>query len=259
MLTWDISSGKSVRSQGGLVSLSLQSRRVGDIVVVRCRGRIVEGPACAELQEQLGRVLPDDPCIILDLSDVDFLDSSGLGRLVRFLSRSRAANGDIKLCGVPARISEVLRITRLAAVFDSHASEADAVAAFYRQPVRAGAPNRFNPEILCVDKSRDVLTYVCEALRQSGYGVMFADNLPDALILLKASRPKAVVVSAELRAARDTGTAQAFNELATRFSVIELPADFSSRDAAEAGERLLDQVRAVIGPRETGDAGRVSV
>jgi anti-sigma B factor antagonist len=237
------------------VSLSLQSRRVGEVVVMKCRGRIVEGAACAELQEQLGRTLTDEPCIVLDLSDVDFLDSSGLGRLVRFLSRSRAANGDLKLCGVPPRINEVLRITKLATVFDSHASEAEAVAAFYRQRPRAGASNRFNPEILCVDKSLDVLTYVCEALRQSGYGVMVADNLPDALMLLKASRPKAVVVSAELRAARDTWTAQAFNDLAQPSSVVELPEDFSSRDAAEAGQRLLDQVRAIVGSRDTGAIG----
>jgi anti-sigma B factor antagonist len=237
------------------VSLWLQSRRVGDVVVMKCRGRIVEGAACAELQEQLGRVLTDEPCIILDLSEVDFLDSSGLGRLVRFLSRSRAAHGDLKLCGVPPRISEVLRITKLAAVFDSHASEADAVAAFYRQPPPTGASKRFNPEILCVDKSQDVLTYVCEALRQSGYGVMFADNLPDALMLLKASRPKAVVISAELRASRDTWTAQAFNDLAQRSSVVELPEDFSVRDAAEAGQRLLDQVRAIVGSRGTGAVG----
>ena len=237
------------------MSLSLQSRRVGDIIVVKCRGRIVEGTESAVLQEQVGRLLPDDPFIVLDLGEVDFLDSSGLGRLVRFLSRSRASHGDLKFCAVPAKISEVLRITRLAMIFDSHASEADAIAAFYRQPAPSGAPSRLNAEILCVDKSPDVLTYVCEALRQCGYGVMSANNLPDALLLLKASRPKAVIVSAELRAARDTWTAQAFNDFAKVSSVIELPPDFSGRDAADAGQRLLDQVRAVIGPRDTGAVG----
>jgi anti-sigma B factor antagonist len=233
------------------VSLSLQSRRVGDITVIKCCGRIVEGAECGVLQEQLGRLVATDPWIVLDLSEVDFLDSSGLGRLVRFLSRSRAANGDLKLCGVPARIGEVLRITKLATVFDSHPSEEGAIAAFYQQPAPAGAPTRLNADVLCVDRSADVLTYVCEALRQSGYGVMFADNLPDALMLLKAARPRAVVVSAELRAATGTWTAQAFNDLASKRSIIELPADFSRRDAADAGQAFLDQVRAIVGPRAT--------
>jgi hypothetical protein len=91
-----------------------------------------------------------------------------------------------------------------------------------------------------------VLAYVREVLRQAGYGVMTSGNLHDALVLLQASRPKLVVVGANLRAARGTHAADTFNTLAGTFPLVELPADFSCSDAGDAGSRLLDQVRAVM-------------
>ena len=229
------------------MSLALQRRRVGDIVVIKCIGRIVFGDEIAELQQQVYDRVAEDPNIILNLAEVDFIDSSGLGLLVRFLNRTRFAHGDLKLCAVPARIDEVLRITRLKATFDSFESEADAIAAFYERAKSGGTPDRFRSDILCVDKSADVLAYVCEVLRQAGYGVLTSDNLPDALMLLKATPPKVVVIGAELRAARGTWTADTFNTLVGAHSVVELPPDFSSRDAGEAGHRLLDRVRTSLG------------
>ena len=91
-----------------------------------------------------------------------------------------------------------------------------------------------------------MLAYIRELLGQAGYGVMTASNLPDALILLQATRPKVVVIGAGLHSAIGTRTAEAFNRLADRFSVVELPADFSSHDAGEAGHQLLEQVRAIM-------------
>ena len=231
------------------MSLSLQSRRVGDITVVKCVGRIVEGIQSAQLQQHLTDLLPDHPYIILDLDQVDFIDSRGLGLLVRFLSRARTAHGGLKLCRVPARINEVLRITRLHAIFDAHESEADAIAAFYERTKSADGQGRLDADILCVEKSADVLAYVSGVLRQAGYGVLSSGNLQDALTLLRASRPKVVVIGAALREARDTRAADAFNDFADKLTVVELPANFSSRDAGEAGQRLLDRVRDVIGHR----------
>lgn len=230
------------------MSLLLQSRRVGDIAVVQCSGRIVEGADAAALQQHVNQLFPYGPAyVILDLGEVDFIDSSGLGCLVRLLTRTQAAGGNVKLCAVSAKIGEVLKMTRLTTIFESYESEVDAVAAFYQRGTGAGAVSRFKTDILCVEGSDDVLAYVRELLGQSGYGVMTARNLPDALTLLQATRPKLVVISAELRAARNTRTAQTFNGLADALSVVELPADFSSHDAGEAARRLLEQVCDAIG------------
>lgn len=224
---------------------SLQSRRVGDITVVKCRGRIVEGAESAVLHQHLADWLPHEPWIVLDLGEVHFIDSSGLGLLVRFLSRTRTAQGDLKLCAVPAAVAEVLRITKLRTILESHESEADAISALYQRRTSVDALDYFNPEVLCVEKSEDVLAYVGELLRQAGYGVITSGNLPDALILLKATQPKVVVISAELRSA-STWTGEAFNGLADARAVVELPADFSSHDAGHSGGRLLDQIRVVL-------------
>jgi len=105
--------------------------------------------------------------------------------------------------------------------------------------------------ILCVETSADVLAYVRELLRQAGYAVVTTGNLPDALTLLTATRPKLVVIGAELRATRNTRAADTFNRMADALPVIELPANFSSDDAGVAGSRLLSHVQTIIGGSDT--------
>jgi anti-sigma B factor antagonist len=230
------------------VPLSLQSRQVGDITVVACSGRIVDGPEAAVLQQQLTELLPDRRYLVLDLAGVNYIDSSGLGLLVRLLMRIQNVHGHLKLCAVQANIGEVLRVTRLGTIFESHDTNAEAVAAFYQGAAAPRAPYRFDPvDILCVEKSLDVLAFVRELLVQAGYGVMTTDNLPDALTLLQATQPKLLVIGAELRAARATQTAERFNELANAVLRVELPRDFSSVDAGGAADYVLAEVRAMMG------------
>ena len=226
--------------------LTFQSRPVGDITVIECSGRIVEGAESARLQQHLNDLLPVHPHVVLHLGDVDFIDSSGIGLLVRFLARMQNARGNLKICAVSPKIAEVLRITKLHTIFDANESEAEAIAGFYRQPKSADRP-LLAANILCVETSADVLAYVRELLRQAGYAVVTTGNLPDALTLLTATRPKLVVIGAELRATRNTRAADTFNRLADALPVIELPANYSSDDAGVAGSRLLSHVQTIIG------------
>ena len=226
--------------------LSLESRSVGDITVVACRGRIVEGDESAALKQRFAD-LPPYPYFVLDLSGVDFVDSAGLGLLVRLLMRMKAANGLMTLCAVPARIREVLRLTHLETIFEVHETEAAAIEAFYHPSKTADPLYRVKADILCVETSEDVLAYVRQLLGQAGYGVITASYLPDALTLLKAVRPKMVVIGAALHAMRGTLAADTFNQLASALAVVVLPAGFSSHDAGEAAQGLLDKVRAVMG------------
>jgi anti-sigma B factor antagonist len=229
------------------VSLSLQSQRFGGIVLAKCAGRIVEGSESSLLQQEVDSLLDESPYVVLHLSDIDFIDSSGLGLLVRLLNRARLAGGDLRICAAPPRVKEILRVTRLETILPPYESAETAIAATYDHARSTRTLDRLATDILCVAESRDVLAYVCEILRQAGFGVLSSDNLPDALMLLRAVRPRAVVIGSELRAARGTSTAESFNTLADAHGVIELSADFSHRDAGEAGERLLDRVRSLIG------------
>jgi anti-sigma B factor antagonist len=238
------------------VSLALQNRRVGEIVVVSCSGRLVEGQEAKALQQHLEALLPDDPHIVLDLGGVSFIDSGGLGLLVRFLSRARRTHGDLKLSSIPARVGEILKITRLDTTFDSYATDADGVAAFYQRAKALRTSDRLETDVLCVATSPDVLAYVCGVLRQAGYGVMPSGNLPDAVVLLRASPPRLVIVGADLRSEQSTRTAALFHDLVEKIPVIELSADFALREAGDAGQRLLEDVRTVVGDRKTDTVDR---
>lgn len=236
------------------MALSFHTRRADDITVVKCSGRIVEGAESAALQRHISDLVAEHPYILLDLAGVDFIDSSGLGLLLRCLIRTRNAQGILKVCGVSPRIGEALRLTKLDTVFELYGSEAEAIAGFYL-PSKAGVAPALKANILCVEQSADVLAYVGALLRQAGYPVVTTGNLPDGLTLLTATRPKVVVIGATLRAARDTRAAEAFNKLADTLAVIELPAGFSSDEAGDAGRQVLDQVRAILGDANTPAAG----
>ena len=225
------------------MALSFRSHTVGDIAVVKCDGQIVEGTAAA-LRQHVNDVLQQTPAIVLDLRDVTFVDSSGLGVLVRILARTGPHR--LKLCGLTGRIAEMLRITRLSNVFDCHESEADAIAAFYGDSAGSSGSSPFvAPNVLCVAKP-DLLTYVREVLRHAGVSATTTDNLPDAVTLLKATTPKIVLVAHELRSAGSTGIVETFNRLVDTLATIELPPDFARRDPTETGPELVERVRVLI-------------
>jgi anti-sigma B factor antagonist len=227
------------------MALSFSRRTVGDITVLKCDGRIVEGDESAALRQHVNEVVAQTPALVLDLGDVHFIDSSGLGMLVRILARTGQDN--LKLCSLSSRISETLKITRLSSVFDCYGSDAEAIAAFYRAPTGSSRPSPFiAPNVLCVGKSAELLTYMQEVLRQAGLSVTAIDNLPDAVTLLKATSPKVVLVAHELRSAGSIGMVEMFNRLTASLAVVELPPDFARQDPIETGPRLVERVRVLL-------------
>ena len=114
------------------MSLSFQSRRVGDVTVLTCSGRMLAGDETAAFRSHLDELIRWDPRVVLHLGGVDFIDSSGLGLLVRYMTRARSAGGALTLCAVSPKIDEVLKVTRLRAVLPPHETEAEAITAAYR-------------------------------------------------------------------------------------------------------------------------------
>src|SRR5271157_777784 len=119
---------------GDPLKLTLETREVGRVTIVRCKGRLVAGGEVEALRAHVAHVLRDRRSIVLHLGEVVFIDSSGLGTMVRALTSTRQARGDLKLCHVPEHVRKVLQLSHLAKLFDSHESEDTAVAAFYRAP-----------------------------------------------------------------------------------------------------------------------------
>src|ERR1035438_3197284 len=140
--------------------LSLDTREVGRVTVVQCNGRIVAGKESDALRAHVTWLLRDRRSIVLDLREVGFIDSSGLGTMVRALTTTRQAHGDLKLCNVPDFVYKVLQISRLTAIFDLHESEEKAVAAFYRPEARAEKHVPTGGSVLCLDSSPEGLAYL---------------------------------------------------------------------------------------------------
>ena len=88
--------------------LSLNTRAVGDVTIVRCIGRIVAGGETESLREHITGLRQDRSAFVLHLGEVAFIDSSGLGTLVRLLTSTRRGRGDLKLCNVPQAVDKVL-------------------------------------------------------------------------------------------------------------------------------------------------------
>jgi anti-sigma B factor antagonist len=229
------------------LGLSLDTREVGRVTIVRCNGRIVAGSESESLRAHVDWLLLDRRSIVLHMGEVGFIDSSGLGTMVRSLTSTRRAYGDLKLCNVPEPVRKVLEMSRLTQVFDTHESEEKAVAAFYRPGDRAETAVPTGHSILCVDYNRDVLAYLRELLRCAGYDVQSSSHLGDALILMRVTNFELLLVGPDLTPS--PATRQAFQVACARLPVIELGTEFSTRDAGEAGAALLEKIEARLGPK----------
>lgn len=221
--------------------LSLNTRDIGRVTVISCAGRIVVGQPSENLRDHVQHILRDRRALILHLGEVGFIDSTGLGTIVRLLTATRQARGDLKLCAVTAPVQSLLKITTTQRLFDIHDSEENAIAAFYRAAGPTEAAPAPGPPVLCIHKSADVLAYLRELLRSAGYDAHTTSGVGDALMLLRVSKPKLILLghdaipSPERKAALESASAN--------IPRIDLPSDFSMQHAGEAAQAVLRDVR----------------
>ena len=228
------------------MQLSLQHRHVGYVTVITCRGRIVLGEEADALLKQIDGLLPNNSRILLHLGDVDFIDSGGLGMLVRCLTRVQNAAGQLSICALSPKVSEVLRVTRLDGVLKPYYyAEADAIASAHRDA--HAIEDLAGALVLCADISSDVLAYLRGLLKGAGYRVVTAENLYDGLILLKTMRPAVVVMGAGLHALRGMASADEFHRRLPPNGLVVLPSEFSSHDAGEAGAAVIRAIESARG------------
>jgi anti-sigma B factor antagonist len=232
--------------------LELQDRQLGRVVVVKVAGRIVAGEEAQKVESHVNRLHTDCRDLVLDVANVNFIDSSGLGTLVRLVARIRRSGGDLKLCAAPPPVHRLLKLTNMLQVFDVHESDVSAVSAFYGRSraaeAKAGVPAC---RVLCIHPSVDTLVYLREVLRRSGYDAVTTGNVPDAIVLLKATSPALVILADEMQSARGRATGAMLQEVRPDVPVVLLQQDFSQREAGEAGSWLLQVVRSRLGKADT--------
>ena len=109
--------------------LRTSSRIYGEALILDCNGRIVFGDETAHLRQQVLELLGQSGFVVLNLSNVSFIDSSGVGEMVRLLTTARRDQKEIVLAGLTGRVRDVLQITKLASVFATYSTAIEAAQA----------------------------------------------------------------------------------------------------------------------------------
>lgn len=110
------------------MNMVLKARRLDDVVILDLSGRITIGEGTLVLRDQIKKLLDGgDRKFLLNLADVDYIDSSGLGELVTAFTAVRNYQGQLKLLNLTRRVHDLLQITKLLTVFDVFNNETEAL------------------------------------------------------------------------------------------------------------------------------------
>src|SRR5271154_4009746 len=108
------------------MSIKLNTRQVGDVTVLDLAGRITLGEGSSTLRDSLkGLIAKGDKKILLNLGEVSYIDSSGIGELVSGFTTVTNQSGQLKLLGLNKRVKDLLQVTKLYTVFDTFEDEAE--------------------------------------------------------------------------------------------------------------------------------------
>ena len=225
------------------MQLRLESRPVGDVLIVQCQGRIALGQEVSTLHYFVQDHLTRYNDIVLQFDQVEFIDSSGLGAVVRLMQAARAKGGDLKLSGVPPAILKTLEVTKLLPQFETYDSVEEAItAAYLGSRYSRGKTGDARPPVLCVYDSKDVCAFLREVLVGAGYNALTALTMSDGLILLKATKAKRLVISAQLKSFHGRPVRQVVDEIDSAVALIVLDESFATQDPGAAAEKLLSGI-----------------
>jgi anti-sigma B factor antagonist len=111
--------------------MQIDERNVGDVVVLDLKGKVTLGQGDELLKDKVNSLVNQGHRkIILNLADVPYVDSAGLGEIVRTYTTVSKNGGSLKLLNLTKRITDLLAITKLLTVFETFDAESDAVRSF---------------------------------------------------------------------------------------------------------------------------------
>jgi len=111
--------------------MKIETRTVGDVSILDCSGKITLGEGTMAIRNAVREVLKNGgKKIVLNLSEVNYIDSSGIGELVSTYTTVTNQSGQLKLLNLTKKIQELLQITKLLTVFSVYDNEQKAIASF---------------------------------------------------------------------------------------------------------------------------------
>jgi anti-sigma B factor antagonist len=102
-----------------------------DIIIISLAGKIMGGPEATEINEKFNQLIDEKKLkVVIDLSEVDWMNSSGLGILIGAVSLYKNNDGQLRIINVSDRIQNLLKITKLAGIFETSNSLEEAISSF---------------------------------------------------------------------------------------------------------------------------------
>lgn len=227
------------------MSLSVDSRACGKVYVIKAFGRIVTGEEANTLEAAFTRAVQNSNRVVLDVAEASRVDSTGMGLLVRFLTRIRSNGGDLRLAAPQPFFRTLMDLTKLSTLFRIYDSEEEAIVSFLKEPsgaIKETAPA--GPLVLFLDQSADLCAFVRKLLNGNGYEVVSTCRLHDAKLLLGAADVSYVVLGPDCcQIPCETAAAQ-LKPLAKSATMIQLGRGFHMDDAETAAGELLQKLQA---------------
>ena len=111
--------------------MTITERKSGDVTILDVEGKILLGEGDVQLKRKIDELIErGETKLLLNLANVPYMDSGGLGEIVRSYTTVKRAGGDLKLLNATKRISDLLTITKLITVFEIFEDEAAAVKSY---------------------------------------------------------------------------------------------------------------------------------
>lgn len=111
--------------------MTIKEKMHGDVAVVELKGKLMGGPETQEVHDKIKELIAADTNkVVIDLSKVKWMNSSGLGALMGSMTSLRNAKGDLKLANVTEKVQSLFMITKLITIFETYESVDKAVESF---------------------------------------------------------------------------------------------------------------------------------
>jgi anti-anti-sigma factor len=220
------------------MSLVLSSRHLGNVYIIHCKGRIAMGDEVKALEAELRFATREFSRLVLNVAEVDRLDSMGIGLLVRNATNLHKAGGDIRLAAPPEFIVKLLTLANLSKFLRVYDTEEAAILSFLeRQPTQH--IEKHGTRVLFFDQSPDLCAFVRAVLTQHGFDVKWTCNYGDAKILLRVEDVEYILVGPGTPQLPSETSLRGLRAIAPRTAAFHLPSDFKVQDAHLATEALL--------------------
>jgi anti-anti-sigma factor len=219
--------------------LSLNSRHLGNVYVIQCTGRLVLGEEVKALEAAFEQGAHESTRFVLNIGELNRLDSVAMGLLVRYAERMGKRGGGVRLAAPPPFVETLLHMTKLSAVLPSYPTEEEAILSFLKEGPVAEAQERRGPRVLVVDESADLCVFARTVLARHGFDVRSTCSFRDAKTLLQVDEVDYILVGPGTPQLSSETVLTALTALAPKATALRLDPDFKIRDAREATNALL--------------------